>query len=308
MAAELRFDGRVVVITGAGAGLGRSHALAFASRGAKVVVNDLGGSTVGEGASVRAADAVVEEIRALGGTAVANYNSVEDGDKIIATAIENFGRVDVVINNAGILRDISMVKMTERDWELIYKVHLKGSWSVTKAAWNYMRDQGFGRIIMTSSAAGLYGNFGQANYSSAKMAVVGLSNTLAKEGEKRNVLCNTIAPIAGTRMTATVMPPDLVEALKPEFVSPLVLALCHESSSVNGGVFEVGAGWISRLRWQRSEGSFFSITSPIKPEDVTSKLSDISDFGRGSVSYPSESPNSSMEIIMTHLASQKAKL
>jgi 3-hydroxyacyl-CoA dehydrogenase/3a,7a,12a-trihydroxy-5b-cholest-24-enoyl-CoA hydratase len=304
MAAALNFEGRVVIVTGAGAGLGRSHAMAFAARGAKVVVNDLGGSFSGEGASVRAADAVVEEIRAKGGVAVPNYNSVEDGDKIVKTAIDNFGRVDIIINNAGILRDVSMVKMTEHDWELVYKVHLKGSWAVTRAAWPYMRDQGFGRIIMTTSAAGLYGNFGQANYSAAKMGLVGLSNTLAKEGEKRNVLCNTIAPIAGTRMTATVMPPDLIEALKPEFVSPLVVALCHESSSVNGGIFEVGAGWISRVRWQRSEGVFFPVDVPLAPESVAKNMEKINDFAHGT-SIPGETDT--MAIIMGNL-SNRAKL
>ena len=300
----MNFEGRVVIITGAGAGLGRSHALQFAAKGAKVVVNDLGGSFSGEGASVRAADAVVEEIKAKGGVAVANYNSVEDGDKIVKTAIDNFGRVDIVINNAGILRDVSMVKMTEHDWELVYKVHLKGSWAVTRAAWPYMRDQGYGRIIMTTSAAGLYGNFGQANYSAAKMGVVGLSNTLAKEGEKRNVLCNTIAPIAGTRMTATVMPPDLLEALKPEFVSPLVLALCSEQSSENGGVFEVGAGWISRVRWQRSEGVFFPIDKPLCPDAVASKMGKINCFESGST-IPGEVDT--MALIMGNL-SNKSKL
>ena len=313
-------------MTGAGAGLGRCHALMFAERGAKVVVNDLGGSFSGEGASTRAADVVVEEIRAKGGVAVANYNSVEDGDKIVQTAIDNFGRVDIVVNNAGILRDVSMVKMTEHDWDLVNKVHLKGSWAVSRAAWPYMRDQGYvffftvfffspffflifflkryGRIIMTTSAAGLYGNFGQANYSAAKMGLVGLSNTLAKEGAKRNVLCNTIAPIAGTRMTATVMPPDLLEALKPEFVSPLVLALCHEGSSENGGVFEVGAGWISRIRWQRTEGVFFPIDVALSPDSVAAKMPDISDFERG-VTYPGETDT--MAIIMGNL-SNKAKL
>jgi NAD(P)-dependent dehydrogenase (short-subunit alcohol dehydrogenase family) len=256
MADALRFDGKVVVITGAGGGLGRAYALAFASRGAKVVVNDLGTSTDGKGTSSKAADKVVEEIKKSGGQAVANYDSVEHGDKIVKTAIDSFGRIDILINNAGILRDVSFVKMTDQDWELINKVHLYGAYKCSRAAWNFMRDQGFGRIIMTASAAGLYGNFGQANYSAAKLALLGFSNSLAIEGAKRNVYCNTIAPLAGSRMTETIMPPDLVAALKPEFVAPLVLYLCHEKTDVNGAVFEVGAGWISRLRWQRTQGAF----------------------------------------------------
>ncbi|ELR17598.1 hydroxysteroid dehydrogenase, putative [Acanthamoeba castellanii str. Neff] len=240
MGDSLRFDGKVVVVTGAGGGLGKTYALLFASRGASVVVNDLGTSHTGEGAGSKAADLVVEEIKKAGGKAAANYDSVENGEAIIKTAIDNFGRVDIVINNAGILRDVSFVKMKQADWDLIYKVHLHGAYSVTKAAWPYMRDQGFGRVIMTSSAAGLYGNFGQANYSAMKLALVGFAKTLAAEGKSRNIHVNTIAPVAGTRMTATVMPPELIEALKPEFVSPLVAFLCHESTP--GNFYDVSKG------------------------------------------------------------------
>ena len=203
---QLRFDNRVVLVTGAGNGLGREYALFFASRGAKVVVNDLGGSHTGTGASSRAADLVVEEIKAKGGQAVANYDSVEFGEKIIDTAVKTFGRIDVVINNAGILRDISFQKMSELDWDLIMKVHMKGAFSVTIAAWNIMREQGYGRIINTCSSSGLYGSFGQANYSAAKLGLHGLTLTLAKEGEKRNILINSIAPYAASRMTATSLP------------------------------------------------------------------------------------------------------
>src|SRR3954468_15015121 len=170
---ELRFDGKVVVITGAGAGLGRSHALLFAKRGAKVVVNDLGGTHTGTGKSSAAADKVVTEIKEAGGTAVANYDSVEDGDKIIKTAVDSFGRIDIIINNAGILRDVSFKKMTQQDWDLVYKVHVLGAMKVTHAAWNLMNDQGYGRIVNTSSAAGIYGNFGQANYAMAKLGIHG---------------------------------------------------------------------------------------------------------------------------------------
>jgi 3-hydroxyacyl-CoA dehydrogenase/3a,7a,12a-trihydroxy-5b-cholest-24-enoyl-CoA hydratase len=182
MSKELRFDGRVAIVTGAGGGLGRSHALLLASRGAKVVVNDLGGSFKGEGQSSSAADAVVQEIKDAGGVAVANYNSVEDGDKIVQSAIDAFGRVDIVINNAGILRDVSFQKMSQQDWDLIYKVHVLGSFRVTHAAWPYMREQKFGRVIMTASAAGIYGNFGQANYSMAKLGLHGFAQTLSIEG------------------------------------------------------------------------------------------------------------------------------
>src|SRR6478672_3160180 len=234
MASELRFDGKVVVITGAGQGLGRSHALLFAKRGAKVVVNDLGGTATGGGKSSAAADKVVAEIKEAGGTAVANYDSVEDGDKIVKTAIDNFGRIDVVINNAGILRDTSFAKMTREDWELIFRVHVQGAFRVTHAAWPYMRDQGYGRIIFTTSAAGIYGNFGQANYAMAKLGLHGFAQTLALEGKKKNVLVNTIAPIAGSRLTETVLPKEITDALKPEYVSPLVAWLANERCEENG--------------------------------------------------------------------------
>lgn len=222
MAEQLRFDGQVVVVTGAGGGLGKAYALFFASRGASVVVNDLGGSFQGEGNSTKvrfqtpwsdfacglqanpgnclqAADVVVDEIKKAGGKAAANYNSVEDGDKIIETAIQAFGRVDVVINNAGILRDISFKNMTDQDWDLIMKVHVKGAYKVARAAWPHFRKQKYGRVINTASAAGLFGNFGQTNYSAAKLAMVGFTETLAKEGAKYNILSNVIAPIGTYR-------------------------------------------------------------------------------------------------------------
>ncbi|VEN53329.1 unnamed protein product [Callosobruchus maculatus] len=206
---DLRFDGRVAVVTGAGAGLGRAYALLFASRGAKVVVNDLGVSRHGDGSSSNAADKVVDEIRRNGGTAVANYDSVVEGEKIIKTALDNFGKVDILINNAGILRDKSLVKMTDHDWDLIHAVHLKGSFKTSQAAFPVFKKQGYGRIIMTSSTAGLYGNFGQSNYSAAKMGLVGLSHTIAKEGGKYNIHCNVIVPTAASRLTEDILPPDL---------------------------------------------------------------------------------------------------
>jgi len=274
----IRFDQKVVVVTGAGGGLGRTYALEFARRGARVVVNDLGGSAKGEGKSSAAADAVVEEIRALGSEAVANYDSVEEGDKIIQTALDNFGRVDVVINNAGILRDTSFAKMSEQDWDLIQSVHLKGAFSVTKAAWATMREQNFGRIIFTASAAGIYGNFGQANYSAAKLGLFGLTQTLAIEGTKNNIHANCIAPIAGSRLTETIMPPAVVEALKPEAVAALVVSLCAEECEENGSLFETGAGWTAKMRWERSQGVVLEGEAATDADQVAASLAAIGDF------------------------------
>lgn len=209
---QLRYDGRVVVVTGAGAGLGREYALLFASRGAKVVVNDLGGNFHGQGKS-NAADKVVEEIRAAGGVAVPDYNSVVEGDKIVQTALENFGRIDVLVNNAGILRDRSLARISDEDWNLIHDVHLKGSFLTTRAAWPVMKKQNYGRIIMTSSNSGVYGNFGQANYSAAKLGLVGLANTVAIEGAKNNIQCNVIVPTAASRMTEGILPEILFNEL-----------------------------------------------------------------------------------------------
>ncbi|XP_061006912.1 peroxisomal multifunctional enzyme type 2 isoform X1 [Dama dama] len=279
MASMLRFDGRVVLVTGAGGGLGRAYALAFAERGASVVVNDLGGDFTGVGKSSFAADKVVEEIRRKGGKAVANYDTVEEGEKIVKTALDAFGRIDIVINNAGILRDRSFSRISDGDWDIIQRVHLRGSFLVTRAAWDHMKKQNFGRIIMTSSASGIYGNFGQANYCAAKLGLLGLSNCLAVEGKKNNIHCNTIAPAAGSRMTQTILPEDLLEALKPDYVAPLVLWLCHESCEENGGLFEVGAGWIGKLRWERSLGALVrQKTQPMTPEAVKANWTKICDF------------------------------
>jgi 3-hydroxyacyl-CoA dehydrogenase/3a,7a,12a-trihydroxy-5b-cholest-24-enoyl-CoA hydratase len=301
---DLRFDNRVAIVTGAGNGLGRSHALLFASRGARVVVNDLGGGHTGGGKSSAAADKVVEEIQAAGGQAVANYDSVEDGAKIVQCALDSFGRLDVVINNAGILRDTSFQKMTPADWDLIYRVHVLGSFRVTHAAWNHLRDAGYGRVIMTASAAGIYGNFGQANYSMAKLGLHGLAQTLAIEGRKRGVHVNTIAPIAGSRMTETVFPPDLVAALKPEFVSPLVAWLCHESCEETGSLFEVGGGYVGKLRWERAEGALFKLSRPMTPEGVQSKWDVICDFGKAT--HPTN-VTESMQPILGNLATAKGR-
>jgi|TARA_B110000914_G_scaffold223379_1_gene238745 NAD(P)-dependent dehydrogenase (short-subunit alcohol dehydrogenase family) len=275
---DVRFDDRVVVITGAGNGLGRTYALEMGKRGAKVVVNDLGGSAFGDGADKGAADLVVDEIKAGGGQAVANYDSVTDGDKIVQTAMDSFGKIDVVINNAGILRDKTFHKMEEQDWDLVYDVHVRGAFKVTHAAWPYMRDQNYGRLIFTASAAGIYGNFGQTNYAMAKLGQYGMSQTLALEGRSKNIMVNTIAPIAGSRLTETVMPQELVDALKPEFIMPLVVKLCDENSQETGGLYEVGAGFIGKVRWERSKGHSFSVSQGFNAEDVNEAWDEIVDF------------------------------
>jgi len=247
-----------------------------------VVVNDLGGSIKGEGASSRAADVVVAEIKALGGEAVANYNSVEDGEAIVETAISTYGRVDVVINNAGILRDVTFLKMVDNDWDLIFRVHLRGAYKVTKAAWPHFRKQGYGRVINTTSTSGIYGNFGQVNYAAAKLGLVGFSNALALEGARFGVNVNSIAPTAGSRLTATVMPPEIIDALRPEFVAPLVLLLSHESSTTTGGIFELGGGFAAQTRWQRAKGATISLEGEGKlltPEELQKRWGDVTDFG-----------------------------
>ncbi len=294
---ELRFDNKVVIVTGAGGGLGREYALEYARRGASVVVNDLGVTVTGESENASAADQVVAEIEAFGGTAIANKDSVEHGEAIVQTAIDHFGRIDIVINNAGVLRDKSFVKMTYEDWDLVYRVHMEGTFKVTKAAWPYMLEQKSGRIIFTASAAGLYGNFGQANYGTMKSAQMGLMRTLAVEGKSKGVLCNTIAPVAGSRMTATIMPPELVAALKPEYVMPLVIALTHESNEETGSVFEVGAGWMAKLRWNRSEGLNFDTNVGFKAEDILNQWSKLCDFN-GSNDFP-ECIQDTFDIVLT---------
>jgi 3-hydroxyacyl-CoA dehydrogenase/3a,7a,12a-trihydroxy-5b-cholest-24-enoyl-CoA hydratase len=273
----LRFDNRVVIVTGAGGGLGRTYALEYAKRGAKVVVNDLGGDAHGTSASTSMADKVVKEIKAAGGEAVANYDSVEFGEKIVETAIKNFGRIDIVVNNAGILRDVSFGNMKDLDWDLIMKVHLKGAYSVTKAAWPHFRNQKYGRVIMTSSNSGLYGSFGQANYSAAKMALVGLAKTLSLEGQKYNIFSNALVPTAGSRLTQTVMPEDLVQALKPEFVTPLVVYLTHESCTETGQIFEAGAGWYGTAQLYRSKGK---VIPNATAEDLKVNWSTITDMSQ----------------------------
>jgi len=280
--AEIRFDDKVAIVTGAGGGLGKAHALLLASRGARVVVNDLGGAADGTGSDATPAQAVVDEIKANGGEAVPDYNNVLEGDKVVKTAVDNFGKVDILINNAGILRDVSFMKQTGEDWDKVIKVHLYGSWSVTKAAFPIMREQGYGRIVMTTSAAGLYGNFGQTNYSAAKMGIVGLANTLKLEGAKYDIKVNTIAPIAGSRLTETIMPPKLVEALKPEFVSPLVALLCSDQCPASGNIYAVGGGFFARVAVMQGEGVFLSTDRPAEPEDILAEHDKISSMENAS--------------------------
>lgn len=289
MADEIRFDDRVAVITGAGGGLGRAHALLLASRGAKIVVNDLGGSMDGVGGDNTPAQKVVDEIKAAGGEAVPNYDSVSEWDsaqKIIQTAIDSYGKVDILINNAGILRDKSMMKMEMQDWELIIAVHLSGTFFCTKAAFPHMREAGYGRILSTASAAGIYGNFGQTNYSAAKMGIAGMMLSVKLEGAKYNIKANTLVPVAGTRLTATVMPPQVVEMLKPEFVSPIAAYAVSEACQASGQIFVAGAGYYSRAAMVEGPGVFFDDPAAVTPDDMAARLDEISSL-EGAVEYDS---------------------
>ncbi|WP_026413765.1 SDR family oxidoreductase [Actinomadura oligospora] len=247
---ELRYDGRVAIVTGAGHGLGRQHALELAARGAKVVVNDLGGDRSGVGASAGPAQEVVDEITKNGGEAVASPDNVatpEGAEAIVGTALDTFGKIDIVVNNAGILRDKSFKNMTVEEWDAVIAVHLRGSFLVTKAAWPHLRENGHGRIVNTSSPAGLFGNFGQANYSTAKMGLVGFTKTLAHEGAKYDIKANAIAPVAWTRMTEDLLPADFADQLGVDRVTPLVAYLAHESNPDSGEVYTVGGGRIAKI-------------------------------------------------------------
>lgn len=284
MTQKLRFDGRVVVITGGGSGLGREYALEFAKRGAKILLNDLGVSVTGVGNSNRSADLTVKELKLLGAEAIANYDSVSEGDKIIKAAISAFGKVDVVINNAGILKEVPFDKITTEEWDNILNVHLKGSFSVCRAAWKYMKAQNYGRIINTTSGTGLYGNVAQSNYTTAKLGIHGLTQTLAIEGAKNNILVNSIAPMAASRLTQGTFSPELVELLIPEKITPLVAFLAHEACTTTGGLYEVAGGWITKLRWQRANGIF--LPEPFSAENLKKRWKKVSTFDKTS-DYPS---------------------
>ena len=252
---------RVIVVTGAGGGLGREYALLLAASGAKVVVNDLGGSRDGTGSSSAMADEVVAEIREAGGQAVANYNSVatEDGAQaVVGTALDTFGAIHGVVNNAGILRDSTFHKMTTDQWNAVLQVHLFGSYHVTRAAWPHFRAQGYGRVVMATSTSGLYGNFGQANYGVAKLGLVGLMNTLAIEGKKHNILANAVAPMAATRMTQDAAPAEVLKNLPAAHVAPIVAYLLTDECTDTGTVLVVGGGQVYRVQLFQSKGVTFA--------------------------------------------------
>jgi len=258
MSEPITFDGRVAIVTGAGGGLGREYALELARRGARVVVNDLGGTVDGTGASTSAADVVVEEIAASGGEAVANYDSVstrDGGEAITQTALDAFGTVDIVVNNAGILRDKSFANMSLDEVESVIDVHLKGGFFVAHPAFKVMKEKGYGRFVHTTSASGLFGNFGQANYGAAKMGLVGLSSVLAIEGTKYNIKSNAIAPIARTRMTENILGP-VVDLVEPAQVMPMVVYLCSEANEYTHEIFAAGGGRFGRVFIGTNKGWF----------------------------------------------------
>ncbi len=269
----LTFDGRVAVITGAGGGLGRSHALELARRGAHVVVNDLGGAVDGTGGSASAAEQVVAEIRAAGGEAIANTDSVatpDGGAAIVECALDTFGRVDIVVNNAGILRDAAFKNVTPALLDAVIDVHLKGAFNVLRTAWPHLREQNYGRVVNTSSGSGLFGNFGQSNYGAAKAGLMGLTRVLSIEGARNNVMANAIAPIAHTRMTEG----QIDESMAPELISPLVAYLCHASCAVTGQAYSVGGGRVSRVFLGMTTGV---TDSALTAETVADRIDEIDD-------------------------------
>ncbi|MGV7906141.1 SDR family NAD(P)-dependent oxidoreductase [Mycobacterium kansasii] len=270
---------RVVVVTGAGGGLGREYALTLAKEGASVVVNDLGGARDGTGAGSAMADQVVAEIKNAGGRAVANYDSVaepEGAANIVKTAIEEFGAVHGVVSNAGILRDGTFHKMSFENWDAVLKVHLYGGYNVIRAAWPHFREQSYGRVVVATSTSGLFGNFGQTNYGAAKLGLVGMINTLALEGAKYNIHANAVAPIAATRMTQDILPPEVFEKLTPDFVAPVVAYLCTEECADNASVFIVGGGKVQRAALFQNAGVTFD--TPPSVQDVAAHWAEITDL------------------------------
>jgi NAD(P)-dependent dehydrogenase (short-subunit alcohol dehydrogenase family) len=275
--ADIRFDGQVAIVTGAGGGLGRSHALALAARGAKVLVNDLGASVDGSGGGSEAALMVVEEIRAAGGEAIANGSSVVDDagvERMVKDALDAWGRIDILVANAGILRDRTFAKMEIGDFELVLDIHLMGTVKPVKAVWDGMREQNYGRIVVTTSSTGLYGNFGQSNYGAAKAGLVGLMNTLKLEGQKNNVHVNAISPVAATRMTEGLLPAELMAALAPERVTAGVIYLCSEDAPT-GAILTAGAGGFALARIVETEGAYLG--QDVTPEDVRDAWARIAD-------------------------------
>lgn len=274
----ISFKDKVVIVTGAGGGLGRSHSLEFAKRGAKVVVNDLGGSVDGSGGSSDAANNVVKEITEAGGVAIPNGSSVTDDDGVknmVDQAMDEFGRIDILINNAGILRDRSFTKMTIEDFTLVTDIHLMGSVKPTKMVWEIMKEQNYGRILVTTSSTGLYGNFGQSNYGAAKLGVVGFVNTLKLEGQKYNINCNVLCPVAYTRMTENLMPPEAEQLLTPSSVTPAVIYLSSENGPT-GTILCAGAGVYSVAKIMESDGENLGLEA--SAEDLEKNWDKISDF------------------------------
>ncbi len=275
---DIRFDGKVAIVTGAGGGLGRQHALELARRGAKVVVNDLGGSMDGSGGNSAAAEAVVAEIKAAGGEAIANGASVTDDAgvaNLVKQTMDAYGRIDILIANAGILRDKSFSKMELSDFEAVMQVHVWGTYKPIKAVWEIMKAQNYGRIVVTTSSSGMYGNFGQANYGAAKMAVLGLMNTLKIEGQKNNIRVNAISPVAATRMTEGLMPPEVLEKLKPEYVTPGVVYLVSEDAPT-GAILTAGAGAFALSRIFETEGVYLA-EGGLSVEEVAANWEKIND-------------------------------
>ncbi len=274
---DISFQDRVAIVTGAGGGLGKTYALEFARRGAMVVVNDLGGAMDGTGSGATPAEEVVKEITEAGGTAVANYDSVatpEGGEAIVKTAIDNFGKVDIVINNAGILRDKSFVKLSPEELEIVLDVHLKGAFFVSQPAFRVMKENNYGRFVFTASAAGIFGNFGQTNYGAAKMGLVGLSNVLAVEGAKNNIKSNVIAPIARTRLTEELLGP-IAESLDPECVTPLVTYLASEACEESHEVYSVGGGRFARIFVGLAPGKTFGQGAKPSAEEIRDAMGEI---------------------------------
>ncbi|MFB9121932.1 SDR family NAD(P)-dependent oxidoreductase [Paraburkholderia dipogonis] len=276
---SIRFDGKVAIVTGAGAGLGRAHALAFAARGAKVVVNDFGGARDGTGGSSEAALAVVEEIRQAGGMAIVDGANVADYEQVqamVKRAVSEFGRADILVSNAGILRDKSFTKLEMADIKAVLDVHLMGAINCSKAVWDVMREQNYGRIVMTTSSSGMYGNFGQSNYGAAKMAVIGLMNALTTEGRKNNILVNTIAPVAATRMTADILPEAMLERIQPERVTPAVLFLASENAP-SKTIIAAGGGAFAAATVVECAPVLLA-DDDVTPEGVAARFGDIADW------------------------------
>ena len=276
--ADIRCDGKVAIVTGAGGGLGRQHALELARRGAKVVVNDLGGSVDGSGGSSAAAEAVVAEIKAFGGEAIANGSSVTDDTGVanmVKQTMDAWGRIDILVANAGILRDKSFSKMEMSDFEAVMNVHVMGTVKPAKAVWEIMKAQNYGRILVTTSSTGLYGNFGQANYGAAKLALIGFMNTMKLEGQKNNIHVNAISPVAATRMTENLMPAEVLEKLKPEYVTPAVVYLVSEEAPT-GVILTAGAGAFAQARIYETEGVYLG-EGGLSVEEVRDNFARITD-------------------------------